>query len=156
MLSTTTPADGRSKVAFLFYVEATQSDQSKASKVLSRLLTVASSCPAALVQQMSSSSIMSTSASDSSSSCFALQTEGEIFAWKCSWECISVLANAIGIKETRIFLQKRSDDIARSKALRQGAAVMVAYLKNELKSDSIKYKMMMKVVKDFVENVGGK
>jgi hypothetical protein len=162
-LATTTPADGRCPAAFWFLVEASSNSSSSSncsSKVLNRVLTVASSCPSALVQQMSNGSSNNNNNNqndfsangESEAKCFSLQTEGEILAWKSAWESIIGFVQAVGTTEGRKFLQKKSEEIARAKALRQGAAVFVAYLKlNEAKN--VAYKLMLNTARDFVENV---
>lgn len=155
-LSTTAPADGRCKAAFYFYIDASSTPTSNACKVLYRLLTIASTCPSALVQQMSSSSDSNGNQNNNNEnqgmSSFSLQTEGEIFAWKVAWECITGFVLAIGTKEGRKFLQQKCEEIARLKALRQAAAVYAAYLKQE-ESKNANFKIMMNTAKEFVENL---
>lgn len=165
ILTSTTPSDGRCKAAFLFFVDCGGCGNEKATannkkngggggalKVLYRLLTIASSCPSALVQQMSHPPPSQQVVTHSTS--FSLQIEGEVFAWKCAWECIVGFVTAIGAREGRLFLQTKSEDIARLKALRQGAAVYVAYVKRQEEESgkkNVNGKVLLSVAKEFVE-----
>lgn len=176
-----------------------------ASRVLSRVVALASACPPSIVAEMSSTAAAAATAPTtttiaraatpsntvaatpvkksgasggaaaalaSSSSCVlveqqqqhqqqpshSVQTEGEIMSWFSSWEFIAGIVSACGPQACAL-IQRRSEEIARHKALRQSAAVMVAYLKHEsravagTKPTTSPNRVMLHVAKEFVEKM---
>jgi hypothetical protein len=123
------------KAAWFFLVLCGDKKKQSASRVLNRVIALASACPSTVVNEMSSASStagVGTAAANTTTQ-HSLQTEGEIIGWYTAWEFICGLIAMCGT-EARKDVRRRSEDLGRQKAMRQSAAVLVAYLKNESKA----------------------
>ena len=127
--------------AWTFLLGCQASAESPASRVLSRVIAIASSSPSSVVARITDimsadsgpmqplAAVAAARARGIVQHQHALQTEGAILAWHSAWECIASLVTAVGPEGRQLVLQ-RSVGLARFQALRRSAAVFVGYVRH--------------------------